>query len=68
MALKTFNLDEETYSKYSKHCKENGISMSKQVEKFIKQELEKINLSIKIPEQKQSSDSAKEHSMRRYVG
>ncbi len=40
MALKTFNLDEETYRKFSEFCKENGISMSKQIEIFIKAQLE----------------------------
>ena len=42
MALKTFNLDEESYRKYSAHCKEHGISMSKQVDKFIAQEVAKV--------------------------
>jgi len=40
MALKTFNLDEKTYRKFSKFCKENGISMSKQVELFIRSQIE----------------------------
>lgn len=40
MALKTFNLDEETYSKFSEFCKQNGISMSKQIDIFIKAQLE----------------------------
>ena len=35
MVLKTFNLDEEVYKKFSEFCKENGISMSKQVNLFI---------------------------------
>ena len=39
MVLKTFNLDEETYNKFSKFCKENGISMSKQVNFFIKNQM-----------------------------
>lgn len=42
MALKTFNVDAEVYKEFSKHCKENGISMSKKVEKFIKEEMEFI--------------------------
>jgi macrodomain Ter protein organizer (MatP/YcbG family) len=42
MALKTFNLDSEVYKQFSKHCKENGISMSKKIENFIKQELSKL--------------------------
>lgn len=35
MVLKTFNLDEKTYGKFSEFCKENGISMSKQINIFI---------------------------------
>lgn len=40
MVLKTFNLDEETYRKFSEFCKENGLSMSKQIDIFIKAQLE----------------------------
>ena len=40
MALKTFNLDEETYRKFSEFCKENGLSMSKQINIFIQAQLE----------------------------
>ena len=51
MALKTFNLDEEIYKPYSKHCRKNGISMSKQVERFIAQEVAKLSsLDIDLPE------------------
>jgi len=39
MVLKTFNLDEETYKKFSEFCKENGFSMSKQVNFFIKAQI-----------------------------
>ena len=42
MALKTFNIDKKAYDMYSKHCKTQGISMSKRIEKFIKEEIEKI--------------------------
>ncbi|MGV8169541.1 MAG: hypothetical protein ACP5N3_05795 [Candidatus Nanoarchaeia archaeon] len=35
MVLKTFNVQEETFDKFSKICKENGVSMSKQVEMFM---------------------------------
>ena len=35
MVLKTFNLDEGGYKKFSEFCKANGISMSKQVNIFI---------------------------------
>ncbi|AVB76302.1 antitoxin component of RelBE/YafQ-DinJ toxin-antitoxin module [Methanococcus maripaludis] len=36
MAVKSFNVDEEVYSKFSKHCKDRGMSMSKQVEFFMR--------------------------------
>jgi len=39
MALKTFNLDEESYKKFSDFCKENGISMSRQIEIFIRAQI-----------------------------
>ena len=39
MALKTFNIDEEAYKKFSGFCKENGISMSKQIEMFIQSQM-----------------------------
>jgi cobalamin biosynthesis protein CobT len=42
MAIKTFNIDEKVHKAYSEHCKKNGISMSKQVENFIKAEVEAI--------------------------
>lgn len=35
MAIKTFNVDDEIYKKFSEYCKANGLSMSKQVEFFI---------------------------------
>lgn len=40
MVLKTFNLDDETYRKFSEFCRQNGISMSKQIDIFIKSQLE----------------------------
>ena len=36
MAMKTFNVDEAAYKKFSSFCKENGINMSKQVETFMR--------------------------------
>ncbi|MFH1210124.1 MAG: hypothetical protein V1663_05035 [archaeon] len=39
MVLKTFNINEEIYDKFSKFCKEHGISMSKQVEIFIESQI-----------------------------
>jgi hypothetical protein len=40
MVLKTFNIEEEVYEKFAKYCKENGISMSKQITLFIKSQIE----------------------------
>ena len=40
MALKTFNVSEEVYLRFSKFCKENGISMSRQVETFMASQME----------------------------
>ena len=42
MALKTFNIDNEIYGLFSKHCKKEGISMSRRIEKFIRSEVEII--------------------------
>ena len=39
MVLKTFNLDEDVYKKFSEFCRENGISMSKQVNIFINSQM-----------------------------
>ncbi len=36
MALKTFNIEETTFIKFSKICKEQGLSMSRQIDMFIK--------------------------------
>ncbi len=35
MVLKTFNVDEETYNKFSALCKSHGMSMSKQIQMFM---------------------------------
>lgn len=40
MVLKTFNLDEDTYKKFSEFCKEHGFSMSKQINIFINSQIE----------------------------
>ena len=40
MAIKTFNVQEEVYDKFLSICKENGISMSKQVELFMESFIE----------------------------
>ena len=70
MALKTFNLNEETHKAYAEHCKKEGISMSKKVENFIKQELELIQNPEKIlkgPTRTQLKESIKiPHSFSKY--
>ena len=40
MVIKTFNLEEDVYDKFAEFCKENGLSMSKQVNIFIKAQVE----------------------------
>lgn len=50
MALKTFNIDDIIYKNYSRHCKKNGISMSRQVENFLKIELDRLKLGIRSVE------------------
>ena len=39
MVLKTFNLTEEVYKKYSTMCKSIGVSMSKQVDLFMRSQI-----------------------------
>ena len=41
MVLKTFNVQEDVYNKFSRFCKELGISMSKQIEFFMESFIEK---------------------------
>ncbi len=77
MALKTFNIDEDAYKSYSKHCKSKGMSMSKQVENFIKKEIEKITNSgskeekadidtNKIVKDIKNFDKSLEHPLKKY--
>ncbi|MFH1425790.1 MAG: hypothetical protein ABIG28_03645 [archaeon] len=63
MALKTFNLDAEIYKQFSEHCKQNGISMSKKIENFIREEIEKIS-----PPKKQAprTPAIRNHSFSKY--
>lgn len=35
MVLKTFSVQEEVFEKFSKFCKDRGMSMSKQIEIFM---------------------------------
>ncbi len=46
MGRKTVSLsvDEKIYDEYKKYCDERGIILSKQVEMFMKKELEKIKI------------------------
>lgn len=72
MALKTFNLDNEIYKQFSEHCKKQGISMSKKIENFIKEELEQIKLGSKISIKRftklldKNELDKKEHSFKKY--
>lgn len=40
MALKTFNVEEAVYKRFSDFCKGHGVSMSKQVELFMQSMVE----------------------------
>ena len=40
MVIKTFNLTQDVYEKFLQFCKTNGISMSKQIEMFMKSRVE----------------------------
>ncbi len=55
MGIKTFNIDEEVYKQFSAHCKKNGVSMSKRVENFIRDEVLKINAFMKMHNDKKAS-------------
>jgi antitoxin component of RelBE/YafQ-DinJ toxin-antitoxin module len=74
MALKTFNIDDAVYKNYSKHCKKKGISMSRQVEIFLRNEVEKIadvglkdNIDVKkIEKDMKSFDKSLEHPLKKY--
>ena len=40
MVIKTFNVSEDIYVKFSEYCKELGLSMSKQVDMFMRSQVE----------------------------
>jgi hypothetical protein len=65
MALKTFNLDGKVYEEFSRHCKKEGISMSKKIENFIKGEVMKIKTG-KNSKVKRIVSGKREHSFRKY--
>lgn len=64
MALKTFNLDEDTYERYSRYCKKEGISMSKQIQKFISEEVARLTASPSPHQALMHKDH--DHAMRRF--
>ena len=73
MAIKSFNVDNELHKKYARHCKEKGMSMSKQIENFIRTELEKMTSDVKGIEidakkirDNLVSDSKMEHPLGKY--
>ncbi len=65
--LKTFNLDENVYREFSNYCKKQGISMSKRVENFIRDELIRLRGGIRVVEKeiKRTGDDV-EHSFKKY--
>jgi predicted urease superfamily metal-dependent hydrolase len=68
MAIRTFNIDDEVYKQFSEYCKKQGISMSRRVENFIKEEVLKIKdkggLKKNIVEKKDIS--VEKHTFSRY--
>jgi hypothetical protein len=68
MAIKTFNIDSEAYAQYAAYCKKHGISMSRRVEFFIREEL--VKLKDKLPTVKPSAHTgakkAEHHSFSKY--
>ena len=49
MALKTFNLNGEIYKEFSEYCKKQGISMSKKIENFTREERHQRIPCMKFP-------------------
>ncbi|MEK6846974.1 MAG: hypothetical protein AABY16_02300 [Nanoarchaeota archaeon] len=68
MAIKTFNLDEQVYKEFSKHCRKNGISMSKRVENFIRDEIVRIKDRVlaKKPVLEKIETNFEQHSFSKY--
>jgi hypothetical protein len=44
----TLKIDSEVYDEYRKFCKEEGLIVSKQIEKFIKEQLRKNNKGRRV--------------------
>ncbi len=68
MGLKTFNVDESAYRQFSVHCKKHGISMSRKIENFIKEEVVKIKdkMPVKKPGADKKEVPAGRHSFSKY--
>lgn len=74
MALKTFNIDAEIYKEFSKHCKKEGLSMSKKIENFIRSEMDAAKSDVRAAIRKierrhnltKQSKQPKEHSFMKY--
>lgn len=72
MALKTFNLNGEIYKEFSEYCKKQGISMSKKIENFIREELEhvksggRVNVKRFTKMLEKHEMDEKEHSFKKY--
>jgi len=65
MALKTFNVDDELYKKFSELCKREGISMSKRVNLFLERELARIQ-GAQVPEKQPVKQPPKVQPPSRY--
>lgn len=65
MVIRTFNVDDAIYQEYIAYCKKNGISMSKRIEQFIKEDLARIT---KEPERVRPSAKSvsSDHFMKKY--
>ena len=73
MGIKSFNIDNELHKKYARRCKEKGISMSKQVENFIRKEIESmtseaenVEIDTKKIASKLTSDIKSDHPLKKY--
>ncbi len=70
MVIKTFNIDEEVYKQFSAHCKKNGVSMSRKVENFIRDEIVKLKIKPASADKKaeilDKNISVAKHSFSKY--
>ena len=56
MAIKTFNIDESVYKQLSAYCKKNGVSMSRMVENFLRNEVSRLKLKLNSSDKKLVSE------------